>query len=443
MPQATVLTPPMNHPECLDRAGIKDRQELRLRQLLTEIIPRNAFWANRLATAGLQLADFQTLDDLRKLPCVSKSELVADQLAHPPYGSNLTYPITNYSRMHQTSGTTGLPVRWLDTPQSWNWFLDCWAQIYRMVGLKPTDRICFPFSFGPFLGFWAAFDGAAALGNLCLSAGGLNSSARLQMILDHQATFVCCTPTYALRLAEVAAELGHDLANSSVRGLIVAGEPGGCLPTTRQKLEAAWGARVFDHWGMTEVGPMASESLGCPGSLYVLETECIAEIIDPQTETLVSVGEIGELVITNLGRWGSPLIRYRTGDMVRADPSPSPDGYALLRLAGGILGRSDDMLTIRGNNFYPSALEEWLRQIPNVAEYRITVLDQKAMQHVRVEIEPAPAVQSTEGTLALQAQVVQMFKTRLNFQVEVIAAAPGSLPRFEMKGKRFHRVVTS
>ncbi|MDB5389398.1 MAG: Phenylacetate--CoA ligase [Planctomycetaceae bacterium] len=429
-------------PEQLDRSGIIDRQQVRLRQLLTEVVPHNRFWANRFNTAGLIASDIQNLEDLRKLPCVSKKDIVADQTAFPPYGSNLTYELPRYSRMHQTSGTTGLPVRWLDTPSSWNWFLDCWAQIYRLVGLKPEDRICFPFSFGPFLGFWAAFDGAAALGNLCLSAGGLNSAARLQMILDHRATFICCTPTYALRLAEVAAESGLDLANSSVRGLIVAGEPGGCLPTTREKLETTWGARVFDHWGMTEVGPMASESLGCPGSLYVLETECIAEIIDPQTEDPVPVGEIGELVITNLGRWGSPLIRYRTGDMVRADPTPSPDGYSLLRLNGGILGRSDDMLTIRGNNFYPSSLEEWLRQIPNIAEYRITVLDQKAMQHVRVEIEPALAAQSADGTVALQAQVVRMFKTRLNFQVEVVAAEPGSLPRFEMKGKRFHRVTS-
>jgi phenylacetate-CoA ligase len=192
---------------------------------------------------------------------------------------------------------------------------------------------------------------------------------------------------------------------------------------------------------MTEVGPMASESVGCPGSLYVLETECIAEIIDSQTEAPVAMGELGELVITNLGRWGSPLIRFRTGDIVRADPAPSPDGYALLRLAGGILGRSDDMLTIRGNNFYPSALEEWLRQIPNIAEYRITVHDHKAMQHVRVEVEPAAAAQSPESAAILQTQVVQMFKTRLNFQVEVIMTEPRALPRFEMKGKRFHRVT--
>ncbi len=433
----------MEYPERLDRPAIVHRQHTKLHELLTEVLPLNEFWVNRFAAAGLVLADIQTLEDLRKLPLITKQEIAADQASRPPYGTNLTYPLTAYSRMHQTSGTTGMPLRWLDVPRSWDWFMDLWAQIYRMIGLTSADRLCFPFSFGPFLGFWAAFDGAAKLGNLCLAAGGLSTTARLQMILDHQATLVCCTPTYALRLAEAAADQGLDLAASSVRGLIVAGEPGGCLPTTRQRLETAWGARVFDHWGMTELGPLATESVGYRGGLYVLESECIAEIIDPQTEQPVTPGETGELVITNLGRWGSPLLRYRTGDMVREDLNPSPDGYSLLRLAGGILGRSDDMLTIRGNNFYPSALEEWLRQIPRIAEYRITVRDHKSMQQVEVEIEPDAGVEGPEAVTALADQVIQMFKTRLNFQVRVTTVAAGTLPRFEMKGKRFHRKAAS
>ena len=426
-------------PERLTRPLLQRRQLVRLRALLTEIVPQNTFWTKRLADAGLHIDDIQSLDDLRRLPLISKREIAADQAEFPPYGTNLTYPLASYSRMHQTSGTTGMPLRWLDVPRSWGWFLDNWAQIYRMIGLRSDDRLCFPFSFGPFLGFWAAFDGAAKLGNLCLAAGGLSSPARLQMILDHQATIVCCTPTYALRLAEIAAEMNLDLASSSVRGLIVAGEPGGCLPMMRQQLETAWGARVFDHWGMTELGPLATESVAYKSGLYVLESECIAEIIDPQSELPVIPGEPGELVVTNLGRWGSPLLRYRTGDIVREDTSPSPDGYELLRLAGGILGRSDDMLTIRGNNFYPSALEEWLRQIPHIAEYRITLREQKSMQHIEVEIEPDAAAQTPDAQASLVQQVTQLFKTRLNFQVQVTAVPPDALPRFEMKGKRFRK----
>src|SRR5260221_9815246 len=190
------------------------------------------------------------------------------------------------------------------------------------MALCRNDRIFFPFSFGPFLGFWAGFEGANRMGNLCIAAGGMSSSARLNLLLENRATVVCCTPTYALRLAEVAAEQKIDLAASAVRAILVAGEPGGNIPATRRRIETAWGARVVDHWGMTELGPLAIESLDEPGGLYLLETECIAEIIDPQSGETVPDGTEGELVITNLGRVGSPLIRYRTGDRVRAGTAP-------------------------------------------------------------------------------------------------------------------------
>lgn len=433
----TPATPHVPEPERLDRAALLERQSARLCAMLAEILPANRFWAARFAAAGLSADDVRTPEDLRRLPLTTKAELVADQQASPPYGSNLTYPPTAYSRLHQTSGTTGAPLRWLDTPQSWSQLLDNWEQIFRMLCLRPDDRLCFPFSFGPFLGFWAAFDGANRLGNLCLAAGGMNSSARLKLIADNQATLVCCTPTYALRLAEVALEEGIDLAKGSVRALLVAGEPGGSLAATRERIEAAWGARVFDHWGMTELGPLAAECLEDPGNLYLLETECIAEIVEPGTDKPAAAGEPGELVVTNLGRWGSPLLRYRTGDIVLAEQSPTAAGYHLRRLRGGIIGRTDEMLMIRGNNLYPSALEELIRRFPAVAEYRIEVRQQRAMSHVRIEIEP-----HADGAAAeLLARIGQTIKERLNFQAELVAAAPGSLPRFELKGKRFFRIV--
>jgi phenylacetate-CoA ligase len=286
--------------------------------MLAEVLPGNRFWQARFAAAGVSPAEIRTLHDLQRLPCTTKVEILADQAAHPPYGSNLTYEVSRYSRLHQTSGTTGTPLRWLDTPQTWNAILENWRQLFGLMGLRGDDRLFFPFSFGPFLGFWAGFEGANRLGNFCIAAGGMNSPARLNLLLENKTTVVCCTPTYALRLAEVAAEQKIDLASSPVRAILVAGEPGGNIPATRRRIEAAWGARVVDHWGMTELGPLAIESLAEPGGLYVLETDCIAEIIDPQTGQPVPPGAEGELVITNLGRVGSPLIRYRTGDRVRA-----------------------------------------------------------------------------------------------------------------------------
>jgi phenylacetate-CoA ligase len=438
-------------PESLSRTQIRELQSDRLRLLLRKIHGANPFWTKKFDAAEVDVGGIRSVDDLPRLPLSNKAEIVEDHRLHPPYGSNLTYPRDLYSRMHQTSGTTGTPLRWLDTPGSWDWFMECWGEIYRVVGLRHDDRLAFPFSFGPFIGFWAAFDGAARLGNLCLAGGGMSSLARLRLILDNEATVVCCTPTYALRLAEVAAAEGIDLATSPVRALIVAGEPGGGIPATRQRIEAAWGARLFDHWGMTELGSLAVECVENPGGLHVLESECIAEVIDPALTSdpvagsvrvaSLDAGSEGELVITNLGRLGSPLIRYRTGDRVRVDANPCPCGRELLRLDGGILGRTDDMVAIRGNNVYPSSLEAILREFAEIAEYRIEVRTEREMQHLAIHVEPTEAVAAdAQQQAALLQRVSQTIKDRLNFQADVVAAACGSLPRFELKGRRFVRV---
>jgi phenylacetate-CoA ligase len=422
----------------LPRPALEQFQLYWFQQLLAEILPKNPFWTAKFQRAGAYASDIQTMEAFRELPLTEKSELARDQAEHPPYGTNLTYPLVGYSRLHQTSGTTtGQPMRWLDTPASWNWLLHCWAEIFRLIELRPEDRLAFPFSFGPFIGFWAAFEGANRWGNLCLSGGGMSSQARLKLIEENQATIICCTPTYALRLAEVAAQEHIDLANGSVRGLVVAGEPGGSIPATKSRIEAAWGARVYDHWGMTELGALAVEPHDRPGGLTLLESECIAEILDPESQKPVEPGSEGELVITNLGRLGSPLIRYRTGDLVKASTEAAPSGRTWLHLDGGILGRADDMVTIRGNNVFPSSLEAILRQFDEVAEYRIEVRTEREMQHLKLEIEPtADALHNAEP---LMARIRQTIKDRLNFHPDMALVPPGSLPRFELKGQRFFR----
>jgi len=426
---------PLEH---LTRADIERRQGERLRALIAEIIPRNRFWARWFSQAGVSAESIRSLADLCRVPCVTKADILADQRENPPYGSNLTYPVESFSRLHQTSGTTGSPMRWLDTPESWNELLGSWSRLFRLMGLRKTDRLFFAFSFGPFLGFWAGFEGANRLGNLCMPGGGLSSAARLALMRENNATVVACTPTYAMRLAEVAGEEGIDLRELSVRAILVAGEPGGNIPATRRRIEEAWGARVVDHWGMTELGPLAIEPEERPGGLIVLETDCIAEIIDPATGNAVPPGTEGELVITNLGRLGSPLIRYRTGDRVRAAaPKAGPDD-PFLYLDGGILGRTDDMLTIRGNNLYPSALEDAIREFPHVAEFRIELRTIKAMQELRIELEPVADL-SKQSIAHLTQEVSATIKQRWHFHAEITAVPPGSLPRFEMKARRFIR----
>lgn len=418
--------------EYLDRPALTRLQEDRLRLLFREILPRNPFYARKLAAAEVSPADIATPAGWARVPFTTKTELLVSQADHPPYGEVLTYPLARYCRLHQTSGTSARPLCWLDTAESWSWILFCWERIFRIVGLQPDDRLFFPFSFGPFLGFWAAFDAAARLGYLCLPGGGMSTVARLHFLLEHRVTVLFGTPTYALRLAEVARQHGLDLPSSPVRRIIVAGEPGGSIPATRARLENAWGARVFDHSGMTEIGSLGIECVENPGGLHLLETECMAEVIDPATGRPLPPGQTGELVLTNLGRWGSPLIRYRTGDLVKIDSRPCPCGRTWMRLEGGILGRTDDMIHVRGINVYPSALEEVIRRFPDVAEYRVHVEQAGSLPVLGIEVEPLPAA-SANG---LAEKIGQAIRDELLFRADVRTVPSGTLPRFEMKARR-------
>ena len=253
-------------------------------------------------------------------------------------------------------------------------------------------------------------------------------------LLEHRCSVLFATPTYALHLAEVAAKEGLDAAGTPVRAVVVAGEPGGNIPATRDRIEAAWGARVFDHYGMTEVGPVAVEAADRPREMYLLEREYLAEVVRPDTGMPVAAGEVGELVLTNLGRLGSPVIRYRTGDLVRLAASPDPSGRSWRRLEGGILGRADDMIHVRGNNLYPSAIEAIVRRFPEVAEYRLYVDQSNPLADLRLEVEPARG----DGRL-LAENIARAVRDELLFRVEVIPAPPGTLPRYELKARRIVR----
>ena len=416
------------------RAELADQQLAKLRQLLQTILPANGFYQQKLAGLDTTLS---SLDDLRRFPFTTKQELSADQRAFPPNGSNLTYPVGYYTRFHQTSGTTSTPLRWLDTPESWQSMVESWKRIYRNAGVRPGDRIYFAFSFGPFIGFWLAFDAAQQLDCLCIPGGGLSSAGRLKAILDNSATVLCCTPSYAIRLAEVAAEEGFNLHKGTVRAIIVAGEPGGSIPATRRRIEHLWpGARVFDHHGMTETGPISHQCAAQAGVLHVIESAYFPEIVDADGNA-VPPGQPGELVVTTLGRMASPLLRYRTGDLVRAVAQDGPCccGCCDLALAGGILGRADDMVIVRGVNIIPSAVEDLLRGFPEIAEYQVKVDGTASLPELSLQIELVsdPKIEGEEFVRRLHTR----FHTAFNLRVPITIAPTGTLPRFEMKANRW------
>ncbi len=418
------------------RLAIGTSQFEQLRTLLGTVLSSNPFYIAKFdaAHANYRMRHLGELTD--SVPFTTKAEIIADQQNHPPYGTNLTFPLDRYTRLHQTSGTSGTPIRWLDTPESWNWMLGNWEQIYRAAGVGRGDRVFFAFSFGPFLGFWTAFESAARVGALCLPGASLSTAARVRTIFDHRANVLCSTPTYAVRLAEVAAAEKMDMSQSPVKLIIVAGEPGGSIPATRSRLEQLWpGARVFDHHGMTEVGPATYECPVRPGVLHVIETSYIAEIIRPETGEPVGESETGELVLTTLGRVGSPLLRYRTGDLVKPGLSGGCEcGRSDLTLEGGILGRTDDMLIVRGVNIYPSAIEQIVRSHPEAGEYRVRVLTRNALPEIELDVE------ISKGDVVGVAQQLQSdFETAFRLRVPVFPVSEGTLPRSEGKSRHFSR----
>jgi phenylacetate-CoA ligase len=413
----------MSFLERATRSNIEAHQIARLQHGLAGILPHNRFYQQKFGDVSTTL---NTLTDLTHLPFTTKQELVADQEAYPLFGSNLTYPLSDYIRLHQTSGTTGKPLKILDTQESWDWWADCWTSVYRAASVSRDDIVFLAFGFGPFIGFWSAYEGAKRIGALTVPGGGMDSMQRLRTMQEIGATVLVCTPSYALRLAEVAQEHGLDTHESSVRVTIHAGEPGTSIPATRERIERAWGARAFDHAGMTEMGAYGFACSQQRG-IHVNEGEFIAEILDPQTGQPVQEGQTGELILTNLGRWGSPALRYRTGDLVQHGGYQCACGRSFLLLAGGILGRVDDMLIVRGVNVYPSALANVLHRFPEVAEYRVIVTQEGPMDEIALQVE------CPDGLVSV---IQKELHIAFNLRIPIERVDVGSLPRFELKARR-------
>src|SRR5713101_6984054 len=395
-----------------DPDEFRDLHLRKLRAGLAEVLKSNAFWRSRLG-------EVRSWGDFERLPLTTKAELLADQASQPPYGTNLTFPLDRYVRLHQTSGSSGdHPLRWLDTAESWDWWVRIWSEhVYPAAGVGAGDRVFFAFSFGPFIGFWSAFDGAERLGALAISGGAMTSEQRVRT----------STPTYALRLAAVARGLGIQLESSEIRVTLNAGEPGASIPSTRAAIESAYSAACFDHTGMTELGPTGFSCSQRDG-IHAIESEFIFEVVDSAGRPAIE----GELVATNLGRWGMPLVRYRTGDRVRVSREPCSCGSPFLKLVGGIRGRVDDMFTVRGVNLYPSQVEDIVRGHPEVTEF---VIEHRRV-HELDEVSLLVEVAGQDPTERLEADLRQALGVRLGCRV----VPTGTLPRSDLKSKRIVRV---
>jgi len=404
------------------REQILAHQLARLNGLLADAIQTQPFYRTKLADVSLPLRD---MSQFAAMPFLEKSEMSSALPA-----TICGWQRHRYVHAHQTSGTTGSPILVLDSVQDWRWWIDTWQYVLDTAQVTTSDTAFMAFSYGPFIGFWSAHDALVQRGALVVPGGGMTSLARLHALAACEATILCCTPTYALHLATVAKQAGITIAKSAISRIIVAGESGGSIPEVRQRIETAWGASVIDHCGATEVGPWGvGNPLGT--GVHVIESEFIAETVvfdaTAPNGRNASTGELAELVLTGLGRHGAPAIRYRTGDLVRAEPSSDPlNQFVFLR--GGVVGRIDDMVVIRGVNVFPTSIEAIIRRVAGDAVFRDSRGGHQEMEQLRIEVE---------GDIATTRRLDDAFREQLGLRIEVTAVDSGTLPRFEGKAKRW------
>ena len=411
--------------------SISDSRSLlndRLHQLI-ECAQKSPFWAIRFG--NVKPSSFEYLEP------ISKGEILADQARYKPYGKIPSVDIRKLVRLHQSSGTSGNPLVWADTASDWSRLLDQWDHLFGIAGILPADRFFFPFSFGPFLGFWSAFEAATRAGKFCLAGGGMSSVSRLRFIEEHQISILMTTPSYASHLAIVAADEKIDLVNGPVRLLILAGEAGASMAGVKSRLESSWNARVLDHHGMTEVGPVSMECPEAPCELHLLSDHYIIEALPAVGDFHgnLSANKVKELVLTPLSRLGMPLVRYRTGDRVELVEGRCKCGRTGPRLIGGVLGRLDDMLIIRGNNVYPMAIEDWLWLQPGLIDFQAKIVESSGLSRLILNLEFRRGLNGEKEAVV----VSNKFFDRFLFRAEVKSVLPDELPKTEHKSKRWIR----
>jgi phenylacetate-CoA ligase len=422
--------------ETASRETLEQIQFTKLKSLLEKVYRSNPFYIKKFKEHGVSPGDVRTLNDIVKLPFTTKIEFQEDQVKNPIFGTNLTEPLENYVRFLQTTGTTGKPLKWLDTKESWTWNGRCSAMSLWAAGVRPSDIVFFPFGFGPHAAYWGLFEGALQIGAMAIPGGGWDTLQRLECILDNRVTVVACTPTYALRLAEAAQEKQLDFRKSAVRILVDGGEPGALVPSIKKRIETLWNAKFFDYIGLTEVRAHSFQCNMQESAVHVTESEFIPEVIDPDTGVHVEGGEIGELVLTNLGRSCSPAIRFRTHDMVKFKKGQCACGRTFRMLDGGILGRKDDMIIIRGINVFPSMVGNIVQKYLSVGdEYRIIAYTKGSLSQLKILLDLSDESRKTREKM--ENDLVLDLRSTLELRVDVETVAPNTLERSDYKSKRF------
>ena len=321
----------------------------------------------------------------------------------------------------------------------WEWWAECWAYILWAQGYRPKDRVFLPFGYNIFVAFWAGHYAAEKIGCEVVPGGVLDTEARILKIQELQATAMMATPTYVLGMADTARKkLGIDPARDlTVRKITCAGEPGASIPSTKKRMEEAWGAKVYDHVGATEVGAWGFECTAQSGGLHVNEALFLTQLEDVETgEIIEEPGRKGKVVITALDRIAQPCIRFDSKDVAEWSAEPCPCGRTFRILKGGVVGRADDITKIKGVLIAPSAIEEVVRSIKGLSnEFEVVVVKKGDLDDITLKVEILPDEENRRETILTQLKDQLRLKTNLGYNIEI--HPHNSLPRYEVKARRF------
>jgi len=426
--------------EAMDEERLGSLQLKKFQRILRWAYERSPFHRRLYREAGLEPDDVRTLEDVVKVPKVEKSMMREIQCKDPyPYGELLCVDLEEVTEFRQTSGTTGQPVYQADTWEDWEWWSECWAYILFAQGYRKRDRVFIPFGYNVFVAFWAGHYGAEKLGCEVVPGGVLSTEARILKMQELRATAMMGTPTYMLNMADVArTKLGIDPPKDLwIQRITCAGEPGASIPATKKRIEEAWGAKVFDHVGATEIGAWGYECQEQPGGLHVNEAMFLVEIEDPETgESIHEPGKVGKMVITAFDRMAQPCVRFDSKDLIMWADERCPCGRTFRLIKGGVLGRVDDITKVKGVLLAPTAIEEVVRSIPELAdEYEVIVTREGDMDRIALKVELRPEAQGKEQEV--RWRLVDQLRLKTNLGYEITFHPYGSLPRYEGKARRF------
>lgn len=425
--------------ETLPPENIKQLQLNKFKKIFKWTYEHSSFHRRLYDEAGIKPADIQSFEDIQQIPKVEKSMMRDIQGKEPfPYGEALCVPLDEVTIFRQTSGTTGQPVYQPDTWQDWEWWMECWSYILWAQGYRPRDRVFIPFGYNIFVAFWAGHYAAEKIGCEVIPGGVLDTKARILKIQELQATAMMGTPTYILGMAETARmKMDIDPAKLQINKITCAGECGASIPSTKRRLEEAWGAKVFDHAGATEIGAWSFECADQPGGMHVNEGLFLVEIEDLETgEIIEEPGHRGKMVITALDRMAQPCVRFDSKDVIEWAAEPCSCGRTARLIQGGVVGRVDDITKVKGILLAPSAIEEVVRGIEGLGdEYEVIVEKVGDADKIKLRVEVLP--EAGEQCTLIEHELVDQLRLKTNLRYDIEICGCETLPRYDVKAKRF------